>query len=95
MFASRRGVFFLNRRRARPEIATTLSVAAATAAVAAAAVYFLDPSSGKRRRAQVRDRMVDTRKLAARIGRGTYQRATGMYRRSKRHLHAVADHAPF
>ena len=95
MFASRRSMFFLNRRRARPEIATTLSLAAATAAVAAAAVYFLDPSSGKRRRALMHDRIVDTRDLAAKIGRGTYKRATGMYRRSKRHLHAVADHAPF
>lgn len=94
MFASRRGGFFLNRRRARPEI-TTLSVAAATAAVAAAVVYFLDPSSGKRRRAQMRDGMVHTRDLATKIGRGTYKRATGMYRRSKRHLHAVADRAPF
>ncbi|HKU17494.1 MAG TPA: hypothetical protein VJQ52_24080 [Steroidobacteraceae bacterium] len=89
----------MSRRRARPEIATTLSVAAATAAVAAAAVYFLDPSSGKRRRAQMRDRVVSASRegcdLAAKLGRGTYKRATGMYRRSKRHLHAVADQAPF
>jgi hypothetical protein len=42
--------------RRRPEIATTIGVAAASAAVAAAAVYFLDPSSGKRRRASIRDR---------------------------------------
>jgi len=106
MFASRRGVFFLSRRRMRPDIATTLGLAAASAAAAAAAVYFLDPSSGQRRRAQMRDGMMNARDrvvhvsregcdLAAKIGRGTYKRATGMYRRSKRHLHAVADRSPF
>jgi hypothetical protein len=64
-------------RRKRPEIATTLGLAAASAAVAAAAVYFLDPSSGKKRREFVRDR------------------TARMYKRSRRHLHAVADRAPF
>lgn len=99
MFAPRRSVFFLSRRRARSEIAATVGLAAATAAAAAAAVYFLDPSSGKQRRAVLSDRVArasrDGRNLAAKIGRGTYKRATGMYRRSKRHLHAVADRAPF
>ena len=64
-------------RRKGPEIATTLGLAAATAAVAAAAVYFLDPSSGKKRREFVRER------------------TARMYKRSRRHLHAVADRAPF
>jgi len=63
--------------RRKPEIATTIGLAAASAAFAAAAVYFLDPSSGKRRREFVRDR-------TARI-----------YKRSRRHLHAVADRSPF
>jgi hypothetical protein len=67
MFASRR----------KPQIATTLSLAAVSAAIAAAAVYFLDPSSGKRRRDFVADR-------TARV-----------YKRSRRHLHAVADRSPF
>ena len=67
MFASRR----------KPEIATTISLAAASAAIAAAAVYFLDPSSGKRRREYVADR------------------TARMYKRSRRHLHAVADRSPF
>jgi hypothetical protein len=82
MFASRRGVFFLSGRRARPEIAATLGLAAATAAFAAAAVYFLDPSSGKRRRAQMRDRMVHARDSVVHASR-----------KAKRHLHAVADRA--
>ncbi len=98
MFAPRRSLFF-SRRRARSEIAATVGLAAATAAVAAAAVYFLDPSSGKQRRAVLGDRVVRASRnscsLAAKIGRGTYKRATGMYRRSQRHLHAVADRAPF
>ena len=64
-------------RSKRPQIAATLGLAAASAAVAAAAGYFLDPSSGKRRRESMRDR------------------ATGMYKRSRRHLHAVADRSPF
>lgn len=106
MFASRRGVFFLSRRRVRPELAATLGLAAATAAVAAAAVYFLDPSSGKRRRALMRDRVAHASRESCdlatkigrstyKIGRGTYKRATGMYRQSKRHLHSVADRAAF
>jgi hypothetical protein len=31
--------------------------------------------------------------LATKIGRGTYERATGMYQQSKRHLHSVAERA--
>jgi hypothetical protein len=85
MFAPRRGIFSLNRRRrARSDIATTVGLAAASAAVAAAAVYLLDPSAGKQRRAALSDRV-------ARASR----EATSMYRRSKRHLHAVAERAPF
>ncbi len=100
MFAPRRSVFLLSRRRrARSEIAATVGLAAATAAAAAAAVYFLDPSSGKKRRAVLSDRVARASRegcsLAAKIGRGTYKRATGMYRRSKRHLHAVADRTAF
>jgi hypothetical protein len=95
MFAPRRSVFFLSRRRARSEIAATVGLAAASAAAAAAAVYFLDPSSGKQRRAVLGDRVASVSRegcsLAAKIGRGTYKRATGMYKRSKRHLHSVAD----
>jgi hypothetical protein len=64
-------------RTKRPQIAATLGLAAASAAVAAAAVYFLDPSSGKKRRELMRDR------------------TARMYKRSRRHLHAVADRAPF
>lgn len=63
--------------RRKPEIATTIGLAAASAALAAAAVYFLDPSSGKRRREFVRDR------------------SARLYKRSRRHLHAVADRSPF
>lgn len=78
MFAPRRSLFFLSRRRrARSEIATTVGLAAASAAVAAAVVYFLDPNAGKERRAALS------------------KRATGMYRQSKRHLHAVAERAAF
>jgi hypothetical protein len=99
MFAPRRSVFFLSRRRRRAEFAATLGLAAATAAAAAAAVYFLDSTSGKQRRALLGDRVVRASRegcsLAAKIGRGTYKRATGMYRRSKRHLHSVADRVAF
>ena len=63
--------------RTKPQFATTLSLAAASAAIAAAAVYFLDPSSGKRRRDFVADR------------------TARLYKRSRRHLHAVADRSPF
>jgi hypothetical protein len=85
MFAPRRGLFFLSRRRrANAKIAATVGLAAASAAVAAAAVYFLDPGAGKQRRAALSDRV-------ARAGR----EATSMYRRSKRHLHAVAERAAF
>ena len=76
MFAPRRSLFFLSRRRrARSEIAAAIGLAAASAAVAAAAVYFLDPDAGKERRTALS------------------KRATGMYRQSKRHLHAVAERA--
>jgi hypothetical protein len=99
MFAPRRSVFFLSRRRARSQIAATVGLAAASAAAAAAAVYFLDPSSGKERRALLSDRVARAGRqscnLAAKLGRGTYKRATGIYRRSKRHLHSVADRAAF
>jgi hypothetical protein len=99
MFSPRRGVFFLSRRHKRSDIAATVGLAAATAAVAAAAVYLLDPSSGKRRRAALSDRVARASRegcnLAARIGRGTYKSATSMYRRSKRHLHSVSDRAAF
>jgi hypothetical protein len=100
MFAPRRSLFFLSRRRrARSEIVAAVGLAAASAAVAAAAVYFLDPSAGKQRRTAMSDRIVrasrDGANLAARIGRGTYKRATGMYRQSKRHLHSVAERAAF
>lgn len=98
MFAPRRSLFFLtHRRRARSEIAATVGLAAASAAVAAAAVYFLDPSSGKERRALLSDRVVrasrESYNLAAKLGRNTYKGATGIYRRSKRNLHSVADRA--
>jgi hypothetical protein len=83
MFAPRRGLFFLSRRRrANAQIAATVGLAAASAAVAAAAVYFLDPSAGKQRRSVLSDRV-------ARVGR----EATSMYRKSKRHLHAVTERA--
>lgn len=99
MFASRRSLFPLGRRRAQREMAATIGLAAASAAFAAAAVYLLDPSSGKHRREVLRDRVARAGRqsydMATKLGRGTYQRATGMYRRSKRHLHAVGDAAPF
>jgi hypothetical protein len=100
MFAPRRSLFFLSRRRrARSQIVATVGLAAASAAAAAAIVYFLDPSSGKERRAALSDGVVrasrEGRSFAARIGRDTYKRATGMYRQSKRHLHAVAERAAF
>lgn len=88
MFAPRRRVFFLGRGRARSELAATVGLAAATAAAAAAAVYFLDPNSGKQRRTALSDRVVrasrEGRKLAGKIAR-----------RSKRHLHSVADRTAF
>lgn len=85
MFAPRRSVFFLSRRRrARSEIAATVGLAAASAAVAAAAVYFLDPSAGKQRRTA----------LSNGVARAS-RKATSMYRQSKRHLHAVAERAAF
>jgi hypothetical protein len=84
MFAPRRGFLFGRRRRARSQIAATVGVAAVSAAVAAAAVYFLDPNAGKQRRTALSDQV-------ARASRG----ATSMYRRSKRHLHAVTERAAF
>ena len=99
MFASRRSLFPLTRRRARSQIAATVGFAAASAAVAAAAVYLLDPKSGKHRREVLRERVARASRqsydAAAKLGRGTYQRATGMYRTSKRHLHSVREAAPF
>lgn len=98
MFAPRRSLSFLGRRRrARSEIAAAVGLAAASAAIAAAAVYFLDSQSGTQRRAALSDRVAragrEGRDLATKIGRGTYERATGMYRQSKRHLHSVAERA--
>ena len=85
MFASRRSLFSLSRRRRMsPEIVTTVGLAAVSAAVAAAAVYFLDSKSGKQRRTALSDGV-------ARASR----EATSMYRRSKRHLHSVAERAAF
>ena len=100
MFAPRRSFFFLSRRRrARSEIAAAVGLAAASAAIAAAAVYFLDSNSGKQRRTALSDRVVRASRqgydLAAKVGRGTYNRATGMYRQSKRHLRSVAEPAAF
>ena len=89
MFAPRRSVFFLSRRRReRAEIAATVGLAAASAAAAAAVVYFLDPSSGKQRRAALSDRV-------ARASREGYNLAAKIGRRSKRHLHSVADRTAF
>jgi hypothetical protein len=98
MFASRRSLFFLSRRRrARSEIAATVGIAAASAAIAAAAVYFMDPNAGKQRRTALGERVVRASReganLATKIGRSTYERATGMYQQSKRHLHSVAERA--
>ena len=99
MFAPRRSLFFWTRRRAQREIITTVGFAAASAAVAAAAVYLLDPKSGKERRGVLRDRVTRASRqsydMAAKLGRSTYKRATGMYRQSKRHLHSVAEASPF
>jgi hypothetical protein len=99
MFAPRRSWFSLSRRRARREIATTVGLAAASAAIAAAAVYLLDPKSGKHRREVLRERVArasrESYDMASKLGRGTYKRATGMYRKSRRHLHSVAESAPF
>jgi hypothetical protein len=99
MFASRRSLFPSSRRRAQRAIATTVGLAAASAAIAAAAVYLLDPKSGKHRREVLRDRVARASRqsydMASKLGRGTYQRATGMYRQSKRHLRSVGAAAPF
>jgi hypothetical protein len=100
MFAPRRGLFFVSRRRrARSEIAAAVGLAAVSAAAAAAAVYFLDPDAGKQRRTALSDRVArasrDGYSLATKIGRGTYKRASGMYSQSKRHLHSVAERAAF
>ena len=99
MFAPRRSLFFLSRRRAQREVVTTVGLAAASAAIAAAAVYLLDPKSGKHRREVLRDRVARASRqsydMASKLGRGTYKRATGMYRRSKRHLHSVGEASPF
>ncbi len=100
MFAPRRSLFFLSRRRrSRSDIAAAIGLAAASAAAGAAAVYYLDPNAGKQRRTALSDRVArasrDGYSLAAKIGRGTYKRATGMYSQSKRHLHSVAERAAF
>jgi hypothetical protein len=99
MFAMRSSGWFPNRRRARMQRVATVGFAAASAALAAAAVYFLDPSSGKRRRQQLSDSVArasrEGRDVAAKLGRDTYKRASGMYRRSKRHLHSVAGSSAF
>ena len=88
MFAPRRTLFPLSRRRVQREAVTTVGLAAASAAIAAAAVYLLDPKSGKHRREVLRDRVT-------RASQQTYKRAAGIYRRSKRHLHSVKEAAPF
>ena len=88
MFAPRRTLFPLSRRRAQREVVTTVGLAAASAAIAAAAVYLLDPKSGKHRREVLRDRVT-------RASQQTYKRAAGIYSRSKRHLHSVKEAAPF
>ena len=99
MFAPRRSWFSLSRRPAQRAIATTVGLAAASAAIAAAAVYLFDPNSGKHRRDELRERVArasrESYDMASKLGRGTYKRATGMYRKSRRHLHSVAESAPF
>jgi hypothetical protein len=99
MFAPRRSLIPWSRRRGQREIVTTVGLAAASAAIAAAAVYLLDPKSGKHRREVLRDRVTRASRqsydMASKLGRGTYKRATGIYRKSRRHLHSVAESAPF
>jgi hypothetical protein len=89
MFAPRRSLFFLSRRRrARSGIAAAIGLAAASAAAAAAAVYFLDPNAGKQRRSALSDRV-------ARASRDGYSFAAKIGRQSKRHLQSVAERAAF
>ena len=73
MFLSRRGPFFWSRRRTRYSIGAAAGLAAVGAVAAATAVYFLDPESGRRRRALLRDQAVRAgqrgRELAGKFGR--------------------------
>jgi hypothetical protein len=90
MFASRRSPFFWRRRRTQYNIGAIAGLAAATAIAAAAAVYYLDPDSGRRRRALLRDQAVSAgrrgREFAARVGHNARQRATAIYESSKSQL---------
>jgi len=87
MFASRRSPFFWRRRSTQYSIGTLAAIATATAIATAAAVYYLDPESGKRRRAVLRDQAASAsqrgREIAGKVGRQARQRATAIYQRSK------------
>jgi hypothetical protein len=87
MFASRRSPFFWRRRSTQYSIGTLAAIATATAIATAAAVYYLDPESGKRRRAVLRDQAASAsqrgRAIAGKVGRQARQRATAIYQRSK------------
>ena len=87
MFASRRRPFFWRQRPTQYSIVALAGIAAATAIATAAAVYYLDPESGQRRRALLRDRALSAsqrgREIAAKVGTRARQRATAVYERSK------------
>jgi hypothetical protein len=87
MFASRRSPFFWRRRETQYSIRALAGLAAATAIAAAAAVYYLDPDSGPRRRALLRDQAGKAtrrgREIAGTVGRTAQQGATAIYRRSR------------
>src|SRR4030095_12094152 len=72
MFGSRRSPFVWS-RRTRYSIGAAAGLAAVGAVAAATAVYFLDPESGRRRRALLRDQAVRAvqrgRELADKFGR--------------------------
>jgi len=78
--------------------ASYVGVGVAAAVAAAGAAYFLDPRSGGRRRALLRDQLQHaahvSKDFAGKASRDAQQRARGMYERSRRVFHEeqVDDH---
>src|SRR5258708_39151425 len=68
-------------------------------ALGAVALYFLDPQSGRRRRARTRDRIAHAARVAGEAGkvtaRDTAQRAQGVWAEAKKRFHQddVSDEA--
>lgn len=73
----------MKRGSAGSSLTQSVGLALASAAISAAATYFLDPRSGGRRRALVRDQFVHagrlSREFAAKAGRDALHRGYGVY----------------